>query len=65
MNPGDPFVVFSGIKVSAKTSAQETHVQGKQLRTSFSTVLKGNFLRYWRGGGSMIRMGQSCFDAVL
>ena len=48
------FYCIQGIKVSAKTSAQETHVQGKQLRTSFPTVWKGNFLRYWRGGGGLL-----------
>ena len=62
MNPGEVFVVFRGTKVSAKTSAQETHAQ---LRTSLSSVKRELSSMGGGGGGSMIRMGQSCFQAVF
>ena len=45
-NPGELFVVFRGTKVSAKTSAQETHAQ---LRTSLSSVKRE--LSSMGGGG--------------
>ena len=48
-NPGELFVVFRGTKVSAKSSAQETHAQ---LRTSLSSVKRE--LSSMGGGGGLL-----------
>ena len=53
---------FRGTKVSAKTSAQETHAQ---LRTNLSSVERELSSMGGGGGASMIRMGQSCFQAIF